>query len=220
MEIVSDDLADLEPAPMNSRTFVICSLALMILGRVADTLVTYHFSPGLELEANPLASVLGLGWLPLLGVNLLVVAAIAVCSIHWCARPSSYGHSDEVHDLWSFASFACYGRVYPPLTFLRRRLLMPPANRAHTLHLVGAVMPVTIAVMSVVAVLSWDALYGYQSQGFSAFYSMLWPVFPYGVVVPTVWLAAVFFYRHEFRRYREMRATAPEAVVGDLAIAG
>lgn len=184
----------------------------MILGRVADTLVTYHFSPGLELEANPLASVLGLGWIALLAVNLLAVAGIALCSIHWCAKPSRYERSEEVHDLWSFASFACYGRVYPPLTFLRRRLLMPPTNRAHTLHLVGAVMPVTVAVMSIVAVLSWDALYGYQSQSFGSFYSLLWPVFPYGVVVPTVWIAAVFFYRHEFRRYQQM--SAAEAAIG------
>src|SRR5688572_29573970 len=118
---------------MNARTFVTLSIALMALGRVADTLVTYHYSPGFELEANPLASVLGFGWIPLLSVNLLAVAAIAFCSVRWCTHPVRYEKSDEVHDLWSFASFACYGRVYPPLAFLRRRLLRPPTQRGHTL---------------------------------------------------------------------------------------
>lgn len=187
---------------MSTRTFVALSIGLMTLGRVADTLVTYHFTPGLDLEANPLASVLGWGWGPLLAVNLVALLAIAYCSIRWCAQPQRYEYSAEVHDLWSFASYACYGRVYPPLTFLRRRLLMPPPNRAHTLHLVGAVMPFTVAVISVVAVLSWHALYGLQSEGYSYFYEMLWPVYPYGVVIPAMWLAAVFFYRHEFRRYQ------------------
>lgn len=191
---------------MNARTFVACSVGLMILGRIADTLVTYHFTPNLDLEANPLVSVLGLGWSPLLAVNLLVLLGITSCSFYWCARPASYERCADVHDLWTFASFACYGRVYPPLTFLRRRLLMPPASRAHTLHLIGAVMPVTIAVISGVAVLSWEALYGRQWEGYSLFYKTLWPIFPYGVIIPTAWIATVFFYHHEFRRYQALCA--------------
>ena len=189
---------------MNARTFVTWSIVLMTLGRVADVLVTYHFSPGLELEANPLASVLGLGWSPLLAVNMIVLVGIAACSIYWCTHPLRYERSDEVHDLWTFASFACYHRVYPPMAFLRRRLLTPPAERTHTLHLVGAVMPITIAVMSAVAVLSWDALYHHQWESYSVFYKVLWPVFPYGIVIPTMWIAALFFYKHEFRRYQEL----------------
>lgn len=191
---------------MNARTFVAWSLGLMTLGRFADILVTYHFTPGLELEANPLASVLGLGWSPLLAVNMVVVAGIAACSIYWCRHPLRYEPSPEVHDIWTFASFACYGRVYPPTSFLGRRLLTPPAGRAHTLHLIGAVMPITIAVMSAVAVLSWEALYRHQWESYRLFYELLWPVFPYGVVVPTMWIAALFFYRHEFRRYQELCA--------------
>ncbi|HSI64666.1 MAG TPA: hypothetical protein VLE43_16175, partial [Candidatus Saccharimonadia bacterium] len=128
---------------MTARAFAAFSIGLMILGRVADTLVTFHFSPGLELEANPIASVFGLGWSPLLAVNLIAVAGIAFCSVHWCRRPRRYEPSPDVRDLWSFASFACYGRVYPPLDFLRRRLLTSPTERGHTLHLVGAVMPIT-----------------------------------------------------------------------------
>jgi hypothetical protein len=189
---------------MNARTFVAWSIALMTLGRIADVLVTYHFTPGLELEANPLASVFGLGWSPLLAANLIVLIAIAACSVYWCRHPLQYERSDEVHDLWTFASFACYRRVYPPMTFLGRRLLTPPAERAHTLHLVGAVMPITVAVMSAVAVLSWDALYHHQWEAYSWFYRVLWPVFPYGVVVPTMWIAALYFYKHEFRRYQQL----------------
>jgi len=191
---------------MNARTFVAWSVGLMILGRLADTLVTYQFTPDLDLEANPLVSVLGLGWPPLLAVNMIVLVGIASCSVYWCARPASYEPCPDVHDLWTFASFACYGRVYPPLTFLRRRLLRPPTNRAHTLHLIGAVMPVTITVISAVAVLSWEALYGQQWESYSLFYKTLWPVFPYGVIIPTAWIAAVFFYRHEFQRYQALCA--------------
>ncbi len=196
---------------MNTRPFALASIALITAGRVADTLVTYSHTPGLELEANPLASVFGLGWGPLLTVNLLAVAAIAFCTRAWYRRPVRYDHCPDVRDVWSFASFACYGRVYPPLTFLRHRLLRPPTNRTHTLHLVGAVLPITIAVISAVAVFSWEALDGYRWEGYSQFYSRLWPVFPYGVVIPTVWMATVGFYWHEFRRYRQLCAVEASA---------
>ena len=203
MVILRNDLDPREHGLMNSRTFVFSSIALMTLGRAADTAITYRYSPGLELEANPLAYVRGWGWLPLLAVNVVVLIAIAACSILWSQRPARYEHSPEVRDLWSFASYACYGRVYPPLTFLWHRLLRPPTQRGHTLHLIGAVMPAAVVVMSVVAVLSWEALYGQSWEGYSVFYRTFWPLFPYGVVVPTVWVAAVLFYQHEFRRYRE-----------------
>lgn len=199
---------------MNARPFVAWSVGLMVLGRVADVLVTYHYTPSLELEANPLASVLGFGWSPLLAVNVLVLIGIASCSLYWCARPVHYEPSQEVHDIWTFASFACYRRVYPPLAFLRKRLLTPPAETAHTLHLVGAVMPITVAVMSAVAVLSWDALYCLHWEGYQTFYNLLWPVFPYGLAIPTMWIAALFFYRHEFRRYQEL-CSAAAAVDGE-----
>lgn len=197
---------------MNSRVFAFSSIALMTLGRVADTMITYRYSPGLELEANPLAYFMGLGWLPLLTVNVVVLVGITICSVLWCRRPTKYRPSPEVRDLWSFASYACYGRVYPPLTFLWHRLLRPPTQRGHTLHLIGAVMPAAVVVMSVVAVLSWEALYGQAWEGYSAFYRTFWPVFPYGVVVPTVWVAAVAFYQYEFRRYQEHCSLAAEQV--------
>jgi hypothetical protein len=193
--------------PMNARTFAAYSIALMTLGRMADTLVTYSFTPTLDLEANPLVSVLGLGWSPLLAVNLVVIVALGSCSIFWCKRPSRYERSPEVHDLWTFASFACYGRVYPPLKFLGRRLLVPPTQRAHNLHLIGAVMPITVAVVSAAAVFSWQAIYGHQWEGYSLLYTRLFPFFPYAIVIPTVWLAGLVFYRYEFRRYQEQYAT-------------
>jgi hypothetical protein len=187
---------------MTVRTFAAISIGLMLLGRVADTLVTWHFSPTLELEANPLASVFKLGWPSLLAANLMVVAGIVSCSVLWCVRPTRYERSPEVHDLWSFASFACYGRVYPPLAFLRRRLFVPPTRRGHILCFIGAVMPVTVAVVSGLAVLSWHAVYGNEWPGFSQLYSLLWPCFPYAVVIPTLWIASLFFYHFEFRRYK------------------
>jgi hypothetical protein len=183
----------------------------MCLGRIADTLVTYAFTPDLALEANPLASVLGFGWPTLIAVNLAAVAVVAFCTLLWCARPHTYEPSSDVHDLWTFASFACYGRVYPPLAFLRRRLLVPPTQRGHTLHLLGAVMPLTIALISAIAVFSWAPLHGSNpSEAYSHFYRMLWPVFPYALAIPTMWIAALFFYQLEFRRYQRCALNLPE----------
>jgi hypothetical protein len=188
---------------MTARTFAIVTMILMILGRVADTLVTYRFSPTLDLEGNPLVSVMGFGWPILLAVNLLVLVVVGYCTVSWCRSSNRYQHSPEVHDLWSFASHACYGRVHAPLTFLGRRLLVPPTKRTHTLHLIGAVLPITVAVVSAAAVLSWHAVHGPQPwESYSLLYQRLWPFFPYAIVIPTIWVAALAFYRYEFRRYQ------------------
>lgn len=186
---------------MNPRSFIIITSILMLLGRIADVLVTYHFSPTLSMEGNPLTLFLGAGWEILLAVNLLAVAAIAWCSYSWCAKPIEYATSPEVRDIWTFASFACYDRVYSRRDFIWRRLLCPPKHKAHNMHLVGAVMPVTVAIVSVLAVLSWHALYGLHLEGYSHFYKLLFPFFPYALMIPTIWIAAAYFYRHEYQRY-------------------
>jgi hypothetical protein len=204
---------------MTPRSIALLSIALMTLGRVADMLVTYSYTPGLELEANPLASVLGLGWPTLISVNLLAMVVIAWCSLHRSALARHYEPSADVHDLWSFASFACYGRVYPRAAFLRRRLLVPPTRPGHMISLIGAVMPITVAVVSALAVLSWEALYGYQSESYSHLYRTLWPVFPYALAIPTLCIGGLCFYKREFQRYQERCAmpTDPRDAAPDPA---
>ena len=61
--------------------FVRLSIGNLLI-HLADGLVTYVNTPGLEREANPLVSRLGLGWGALFAANLLGFGFIVLCA--WC----------------------------------------------------------------------------------------------------------------------------------------
>lgn len=186
---------------MRSRVFIGTSVILMASVRAADVAVTYQFSPDLAFEGNPMVRFLGMGWAFLLAANLLAVVAIGACSLSWLHKPIQYERSPDVHDVWSFASFACFNHVYSRPRFLWKRLFCTPKSWRHTIHLFGVVAPVTVIGVSAIAVFSWYAMYSFHWQAFSLFYKALWPVFPYGVIVPLVWVSTATFYRFEYQRY-------------------
>lgn len=182
----------------------------MTCARAADVAVTYHFSPDLSFEGNPMVRIFGMGWSFLLISNLLAVIAISACSIYWLRHPIRYERSSDVHDVWSFASFACFSKVYPRTVFLWKRIFNTPKSWKHTLQLFGVVAPPAVAALSLVAVLSWYAMYLFQWHAFSVFYKILWPVFPYGVVIPLVWMATATFYQNEYQSYRAAAVSSTE----------
>ncbi|MCE9519008.1 MAG: hypothetical protein K8R87_05525 [Verrucomicrobia bacterium] len=174
----------------------------MAFARVADVAITYRFSPDLAFEGNPMVRLLGMGWPFLLTANLLAVFAIGACSLSWLQNPLQYEYSPDVRDAWSFASFASFNRVYSRPMFLWKRLVCTPKNWRHSIQLLGFVAPVTVVGLSVAAVFSWYAMYSLHWGAYEAFYKTLWPVFPYGVVIPLIWISAATFYRSEHARYR------------------
>ena len=181
--------------------FMVLSIGLMALARAADVLVTYQYSPELAFEGNPMVRDFGMGWPFLLAVNFVAVALAGYCAYCLWHQPGRYERSAEVHDIWSFASFACYHHVYSKPTFLLRRLFCAPNSWRHTLRFFGAVTPPVFVAISAVAVFSWYAMYGLHWDGYSQLYNALWPFYPYAIVVPVLWVSAALFYRNEYRRY-------------------
>jgi hypothetical protein len=188
---------------MSRQILVVISILLMALGRFMDVAVTYQFSPELTLEGNPMVTGFGLGWSFLLVANVLAVIAIGACSLYWGFKPIQYERSSEVTDIWSFASHAHFQRVYSRTGFIWRRIFCSPRSWRHTIQLLGFVTPPVVFVVSVFAVFSWYALYFYQWDAFSRIYYFFWPVYPAIIVVPTLVIATVQFYRDEFRLYSQ-----------------
>ncbi len=192
----------IQPASkMRRQLLVVISILLMALGRALDVGVTYQFSPELSLEGNPMVTGFGMGWSFLLIANVLAVVVIGACSFYWGFRPIQYERSAEVKDIWSFASHAHFQRVYSRSGFLWRRIFCRPRSWQHTLQLFGFVVPPVVFVVSAFAVLSWYGLYFFHWEVYSQIYYFFWPVYPAIVVVPTVVIATVQFYRDEFQLY-------------------
>ena len=153
----------------------------------------------------------GMGWPFLLLANALIVIATAICTYYWVRAPLQYEASSEVRDVWTFASFACFRHVYTPAHFIWRRVFYKPQSLKHTLHFFGVVLPPTVIVVSLAAVFSWFAMYGYHWMAFSKFYAACWPTFPYVLIVPTMWVSAALFYRSEYQSYRVAHPALPKA---------
>src|SRR5665811_850248 len=63
----------------NSHQIVLyCSVILLILVlRIVDLLITYHYTPDLSFEFNPLVSVFGAKWLAFIALQLIIVTFIS-----------------------------------------------------------------------------------------------------------------------------------------------
>lgn len=195
---------------LTRERFIIWSTLLMIAARTADVVVTYYFSPDLSHEGNPMVLLCGAGWPFLLSVNALIVLMTVRCTYCWAREPLQYDESPEVRDVWTFASFACFRRVYPPAHFVCRRLFCQPQSWKHTLQFFGVVLPPTMTVISASAVFSWLAMYGCHWMAFSKFYSACWPMFPYVLIVPTFWGSAALFYWSEYHSYQASHPGLPK----------
>ena len=61
---------------MNKRIKFIVTTLWILLSRSYDVFATYQYTPDLKHEANPLASVLGWGWMPILTLVSILMAYI------------------------------------------------------------------------------------------------------------------------------------------------
>ncbi|MEI6534350.1 MAG: hypothetical protein WCN98_03340 [Verrucomicrobiaceae bacterium] len=128
---------------MRRETFVFLSIILLTVARAADVAVTYRFSPDLAFEGNPMVKLFGMGWTFMLCANLIAVSALGVCSVYFLRNPIRYESSAVVNDVWSFASFASFNRVYSRKMFLCKRFFCTPKRGKHTLHLFTVVAPLS-----------------------------------------------------------------------------
>ena len=56
---------------------------LLIVGRVYDGYTTYLYTPDLSKEANPLVSLLGLGWGSMIITQILLVSLLICCLYYY-----------------------------------------------------------------------------------------------------------------------------------------
>jgi len=67
-------ISELKSTPKPNKTRFYIFAVIGFLSALTDLLITYIGSPGLELEANPLITVFGLGWSALIIANIIVYA--------------------------------------------------------------------------------------------------------------------------------------------------
>jgi hypothetical protein len=159
---------------MKTRTLIgIISALLTVSVRAADFAVTFHFSPNLDREANPLVYVWGLGWTSLIVSNIAILALILVGIGFYALTTSKDVQYHQSDGIWAFASCAIFKKVIAPhrliLSFLIGWPL--PRNWKQAGRLLGLAFSWGMIFASASVVFSWLALSGWKIGWYKLFYS-------------------------------------------------
>ena len=194
---------------MKRTRFAVRSLVGLLLARVADVGTTYYFSPDLRFEGNPLVSVFRWGWTVLVATNVALYLLAGAAMIYWCCWPLRYEPCAAVTNVWTFASWAYFRKVYPFWTLIGKSCYKLPKNWPHCIQLVGfTLVPATI-LQSLWAVLGWFLIHHFHARAFFfGFWRAWWPLSIYWPLL-SIFPLMYWFYHDEYRRYRP--ATTAEA---------
>ena len=174
-------------------------VTLLVITRIADLYTTFHLTPDLASEANPLVSVLQFRWVGLISISVILCLAITAC-LHYdlFSRRTVYP-ADPTLSFEDFASIHWFGRKRPVLLFL----LAFAKDTDLRLKYIGYAGSRLLIFIGIVAVMSWFGLA--NSSLFERFYSAWFPWFPYGLVVIGAVTCLYFFLRREYSIYRRLR---------------
>ena len=200
----------------HERSFVVCSRTLLALltffcltaSRTLDILVTFHFSPQLEREGNPLVDNLGGGAGILLGGSVVTVSLItAGLAVFWRAnslpRFQPHGPSfivfvrqwlrDVVGSRDPFAQWLPAGSRWP--------------HSVQAIRLFAVAIAWAVIAGSLVAACAWFALDGQMGTTVGAAFN--WAIFgratglPYAVAFAGFLFGMALFFRCEYAEQRQ-----------------
>ena len=188
---------------MNRTLIFIASVVAPTVARAADIGTTYAFSPDLKLEGNP--AMAGLGFVGIIGVNILVVLAVSLMCAFWWLRPAALKLPSDSNDVWAFASINYFGEAYSRPSFLYRFLTKFPTNWRFAIQMTGLVLSAVLVVGSCMAVFSWFAIHDWNLLWYKKAYFRTHFLFPYAFLLPLFFAASMLFFKAEHARTRSQQ---------------
>lgn len=149
----------------------------LLVSRAADFATTYHFTPNLTQESNPIVMHLGGHWSALIMINLIICAFIGACAYAYNNAKPRCDLLSTAQSSLDFASLLLYGQVLSKRIFLMRRCLtlkFPPKGcRMAMVHLLGYTLPPLLTIGSLFAVFAWFATRQWNFQWFIEIHNRL-----------------------------------------------
>jgi len=152
-------------ALMKPRIAIAASTGLLLIaGRIADLATTFHFTPNLRREANPLVHNLGMGWNGLLATNLCLTLLVLAGLYYYGTRSSREVEWSPSEGAWGFAGRALYGQALSPGRLILRLLTCwpLPRNWKQTLRLLGLSCGWMVVFSSFTAAFGWWANHAWK----------------------------------------------------------
>jgi len=135
---------------MKKVYFVLLSLWILF-SRAYDTYSTYLYTPDLSREANPLSSILGLGWRPLLFiVGGLTLYALYCFYVH-TFRSFDFLPTEKGYSLEEFSTYVFLGRKERWWALFYKR----PNSLKRLNHYLGHFLTLFLAYAGIVSTVMW-----------------------------------------------------------------
>jgi len=173
---------------------------LMIFTRAADLLITYHYSPDLQHEANPLVSFFQFHWQEFLFSSFLLTSFLSLC-LYYDFFTSNTSYPKEKHLGFSdFASVHWFGRKRHLAYFL----LAFAKDWDLRIKFIGYAGSRLLIFIGTIAALSWLGLS--ESKYFEAFYNFCFPAFPYIFIIFGAVYLLYSFLKKEYVAYQALQS--------------
>ncbi|MGB0838873.1 MAG: hypothetical protein ACPGXL_01975 [Chitinophagales bacterium] len=179
-----------------SKRFKFAFLSFWILiTRSYDAYATYQYTPDLSHEANPLVSILGLGWLPLLSIvgclTLFIIYAYYVSlfkSFDFFPQEQNYSFSD-------FIGYVYTGKK----TSWASLLYKIPTDFQRLTHYTGHVFAPSIAFAGVISTLMWFGI------NYTDFYRNIHSIeLVYGSILIGSAFIIFSWFKQQYQQYRTL----------------
>lgn len=143
---------------MNKKTQFILVSCWILATRFYDAYSTYQFTPALDKEANPLVSVLGLGWTPLLAI--ISILTLIIIYAYYLVTFKSFDLTPKVrgYSLKEFISFTYFGTKENFVQIFYKI----PKGRKRLLFYVGNLFPSMLSFAGLVSTLMWLGINYYE----------------------------------------------------------
>lgn len=174
----------------------LCSVGIIIVLRALDLLLTYHYTPDLTCEWNPLVSLFGVSWQGFIITQVLIVSFVAILMYFYFNRKNDIKHIEDGLSFNDFIYVYFFGKLHP----WPQRIFTMPTNAKIHLEFNGFILMFITIFVSLFAIIN-NLLLIFSIQGYIAFLTRhahaFFPLF-FGAAIL---LSAGTFFTKEYRRY-------------------
>lgn len=136
---------------MNKATRFSLITLWIVASRGYDAISTYQYTPDLEQEANPLVSILGMGWTPLLSIiGVLMIGTIYAYYQH-SFHPIDLKPQEPDYSFEEFSTFLYFGRKESWLSMFYKA----PASLKRFTHYMGYFFTRCLSYAGIVSTIMW-----------------------------------------------------------------
>lgn len=165
----------------------------ILFSRSYDAYATYQYTPDLSHEANPLVSIGGLGWLPLLSIigflSLLVIYAYYLTVF----KPHNLHPTEKDYSFSEFAGFVYTGKKQPWYI----SLLKIPTSFKRFVYYTGHLLTLCLSFAGVVSTIMW-LLINYVP----AYMKIHTATLIYSIILVGCFIIHYYWFKLEFKKYK------------------